>query len=33
MVIADDNVIWPSTILPWLLVPFEDKKIGAVGTY
>ena len=31
-VMADDDVIWPSTILPWLLTPFEDEKIGAVGT-
>jgi hypothetical protein len=31
-VMADDDVIWPSTILPWLLAPFEDKKIGGVGT-
>jgi hypothetical protein len=31
-VIADDDVIWPSTILPWLLAPFEDEKIGGVGT-
>ncbi|TVY93989.1 hypothetical protein LAWI1_G003143 [Lachnellula willkommii] len=25
---VDDDVTWPSTILPWLLAPFEDKKIG-----
>jgi hypothetical protein len=31
-VMADDDVIWPSTILPWLLAPFEDEKIGGVGT-
>lgn len=31
-VMADDDVIWPKTILPWLLAPFEDKKIGGVGT-
>lgn len=31
-VIADDDVIWPSTMFPWLLAPFEDEKIGAVGT-
>jgi hypothetical protein len=29
---ADDNVTWPSTIFPWLLAPFEDKEMGAVGT-
>ncbi|CAL3963696.1 unnamed protein product [Diplocarpon coronariae] len=31
-VMADDDVIWPSTMFPWLLAPFEDEKIGAVGT-
>lgn len=31
-VLADDDVIWPTTIMPWLLSPFEDKVIGAVGT-
>jgi len=31
-VMADDDVIWPRTILPWLLAPFEDKEIGGVGT-
>ena len=31
-VMADDDVIWPRTILPWLLAPFEDKQIGGVGT-
>ncbi len=31
-VMANDNVIWPSTILPWLLAPFEDEKMGGVGT-
>jgi hypothetical protein len=30
-VMADNDVTWPSTILPWLLAPFEDKKMGAVG--
>lgn len=32
MVMANDDIIWPSTMFPWLLAPFEDKKIGAVGT-
>ena len=32
IVMADDDVTWPSTILPWLLAPFEDEKMGAVGT-
>ncbi|KAH8728907.1 hypothetical protein GQ44DRAFT_737121 [Phaeosphaeriaceae sp. PMI808] len=30
-VMADDDVTWPSTIFPWILAPFEDKNIGAVG--
>jgi cellulose synthase/poly-beta-1,6-N-acetylglucosamine synthase-like glycosyltransferase len=29
---ADDDVTWPSTILPWILGPFEDERIGGVGT-
>ncbi|KAM0175680.1 hypothetical protein ACHAPC_009552 [Botrytis cinerea] len=28
---ADDDVTWPRTILPWLLAPFENAKIGGVG--
>jgi cellulose synthase/poly-beta-1,6-N-acetylglucosamine synthase-like glycosyltransferase len=32
LVLADGDVKWPSTILPWLLAPFEDPKIGGVGT-
>ena len=28
---ADDDVTWPRTILPWLLAPFEDARIGGVG--
>ncbi|KAI6708825.1 hypothetical protein PZA11_005887 [Diplocarpon coronariae] len=31
IIMADDDVTWPSTILPWLLAPFEDPKIGGVG--
>lgn len=31
IIMADDDVTWPDTILPWLLAPFEDKRIGAVG--
>ncbi|KAI0431571.1 polysaccharide synthase [Xylaria sp. FL1042] len=31
-VMADDDVTWPSTLLPWILAPFEDSKIGGVGT-
>jgi hypothetical protein len=32
MVMANNDVIWPSTIFPWLLAPFKDEKIGVVGT-
>lgn len=32
IVMVDDDVTWPNTILPWLLAPFEDKKMGGVGT-
>ncbi|KAK4136838.1 glycosyltransferase family 2 protein [Trichocladium antarcticum] len=31
-VMADDDVEWPSTIMPWLLAPFEDDGMGGVGT-
>ncbi|KAF8850374.1 hypothetical protein BDZ45DRAFT_195970 [Acephala macrosclerotiorum] len=31
IIMADDDVTWPSTILPWLLAPFENAKIGGVG--
>jgi cellulose synthase/poly-beta-1,6-N-acetylglucosamine synthase-like glycosyltransferase len=31
IIMADDDVTWPKTILPWLLAPFENAKIGAVG--
>lgn len=31
-ILADDDVTWPSTILPWILAPFEDPAIGGVGT-
>lgn len=31
-VMADDDVEWPSTLMPWLLAPFEDDKMGGVGT-
>ncbi|KYK57442.1 glycosyltransferase family 2 [Drechmeria coniospora] len=31
-IMADDDVTWPSTMLPWILAPFEDPKIGGVGT-
>ncbi|KAK3394975.1 hypothetical protein B0H63DRAFT_385546, partial [Podospora didyma] len=31
-VLADDDVEWPPTLMPWLLAPFEDDNIGGVGT-
>ena len=31
-VMADDDVTWQPTIMPWLLAPFEDDDIGGVGT-
>ena len=31
IIMADDDVTWPSTILPWLLAPFEDARMGGVG--
>ncbi|KAG0651682.1 hypothetical protein D0Z07_1981 [Hyphodiscus hymeniophilus] len=31
IVMADDDVTWPKTILPWLLAPLEDPKMGGVG--
>lgn len=31
-VLADDDVLWPETILEWILAPFEDPKMGGVGT-
>ncbi|ATY62663.1 Glycosyl family 2 [Cordyceps militaris] len=31
-IMADDDVTWPSTLMPWILAPFEDPKMGGVGT-
>ena len=31
-IFADDDVIWPRTLLPWILAPFQDGKVGGVGT-
>ncbi|KAK4144782.1 glycosyltransferase [Dichotomopilus funicola] len=31
-VMADDDVEWPSTLMPWLLEPFVDDEMGGVGT-
>lgn len=32
IVFADDDAIWPPTLLPYVLACFEDQKIGGVGT-
>lgn len=31
-IMADDDVTWPKTLMPWILAPFEDASIGGVGT-
>lgn len=31
-VFADDDAIWPPQMLPYMLAPFEDQKVGGVGT-
>lgn len=32
IVFADDDVDWPSRLLPWLLAPFEQQQYGGVVT-
>lgn len=32
IVFADDDAIWPPQMLPYMLAPFEDQKVGGVGT-
>lgn len=31
-IFVDDDVVWPSKVLPWILAPFEDSTVGGVGT-
>ena len=31
-IFADDDVLWPPNILPWMLAPLEDEAYGGVGT-
>ncbi|KAF9887622.1 hypothetical protein FE257_009715 [Aspergillus nanangensis] len=31
-VLLDDHVFWPKNFLPTILAPFEDPKVGVVGT-
>ncbi|KAF2454640.1 glycosyltransferase like family 2-domain-containing protein [Lineolata rhizophorae] len=30
--LADDDVIWPKDLIKWILAPFENPKMGGVGT-
>ncbi|KAI0783727.1 nucleotide-diphospho-sugar transferase [Abortiporus biennis] len=32
IVFADDDAIWPPTLLPYVLACFEDQQVGGVGT-
>lgn len=32
IVFADDDALWPPTMLPYILACFEDQSIGGVGT-
>jgi cellulose synthase/poly-beta-1,6-N-acetylglucosamine synthase-like glycosyltransferase len=32
IVFADDDAIWPPTLLPYTLACFEDQRVGGVGT-
>jgi cellulose synthase/poly-beta-1,6-N-acetylglucosamine synthase-like glycosyltransferase len=31
-ILADDDVSWPPNLLSWMLSPFEDERMGGVGT-
>lgn len=31
-ILADDDVLWPSTLFHWILAPFDSDAIGGVGT-
>jgi cellulose synthase/poly-beta-1,6-N-acetylglucosamine synthase-like glycosyltransferase len=31
-ILADDDVSWPRNLLPWMLSPFKDERMGGVGT-
>lgn len=33
IVFCDDDVVWPPTMLKWMLAPFEDKRMGGVGMH
>ena len=32
IVFCDDDVLWPETMLQYMLAPFDDPKMGGVGT-
>ncbi|KAH6569015.1 hypothetical protein BASA62_005120 [Batrachochytrium salamandrivorans] len=32
IVFCDDDVVWPDTMVEWLIAPFEDRQMGGVGT-
>ncbi|KAJ3378278.1 hypothetical protein HDU92_007546 [Lobulomyces angularis] len=32
IIFADDDVLWPSKMGEWIIAPFEDPRIGGVGT-
>lgn len=31
-IFADDDVTWPTTLLPWILAPLDNEAYGGVGT-
>ena len=31
-IFADDDVTWPTKLLPWMLAPLENERYGGVGT-
>ncbi|KAL8398615.1 hypothetical protein RB596_005951 [Gaeumannomyces avenae] len=31
-IMADDDVTWPKTLMPWILAPLENERIGGVST-
>ncbi|KAL8778698.1 MAG: hypothetical protein Q9213_007285 [Squamulea squamosa] len=33
IVFADDDVVWPITFLSYVLAPFKDRSVGAVGPF
>lgn len=32
IILADDDVWWPHSLMPWILAPFDDCNVGGVGT-